>query len=129
MARVNYIQLKYNDVKAQEDYDNLFYELDSDAKEESTQQDFCKPLQHSDFPNQLSNPNSEKLEDMSHLEGTEGPKQPLGTETTQPPDFSFSDATSHKIITFPKPPSSTLTKDLFLIPKILLNWNTQRHLA
>src|ERR1700721_2974476 len=107
MVRVNYIQLEDDDVRAQEDYNNLFHELDSDTEGESTQQDFCKPLQHSDFPNQLSNPDSEKLEDMSHLEGTEGPKQPLGTEATQPPDFSLSDATSHKIITFPKPPSST----------------------
>jgi hypothetical protein len=66
---------------------------------------------------------------MSHLEGTEGPNQSLGMETTQPPDFSLLDATYHKIVTFPKPSSSTLTKDLSLIPKIPLNWNTQRNLA
>ena len=57
MVRVNYIQLEDDDVRAQEDYDNLFYELDSDAEEESTQRDFCKPLQCSDFPNQPSNHN------------------------------------------------------------------------
>ena len=84
MARVNLVRLEDDDVRAQEEYDSLFYELDADAKEELTQQDFCRPLQHSDFPNQPSNPNSEKLEDASHLEGTESPNQLLGTETIQP---------------------------------------------
>src|ERR1700683_4745360 len=60
MARVNHIRLEDNDVKAQEDYDSLFYELDSGTKGESTQWDFCRPLQRSGFPDQLSNPNSEK---------------------------------------------------------------------
>ena len=73
MARVNHIRLKDNDVRAQEDYDSLFYELDSDTEGESTQQDLCRPLQRSGFPDQPSNPNSEKLEDTPHLEGTEGP--------------------------------------------------------
>ena len=73
MARVNLVRLEDDDVRAQEEYDSLFYELDSDAENEATQQDFCRPLQRSDFPNQPSNPNSEKLEDMSRLEGTEGP--------------------------------------------------------
>jgi hypothetical protein len=73
MARVNLVCLEDNDVRAQEEYDSPFYELDSDAENELTQQDFGRPLQCSDFPNQPSNPNSEKLEDMSHLEGTEGP--------------------------------------------------------
>ena len=70
MARVNLVWLKDSDVRAREEYDSLFYELDSDTKNEL---DFCRPLQCSDFPNQLSNPNSDKLEDMSRLEGTEGP--------------------------------------------------------
>src|SRR6202050_1884845 len=41
MARVNHIQLKDNDVRAQEDSNGLFYDLDSDTEEESTQRDFC----------------------------------------------------------------------------------------
>ena len=45
MARVNHIRLEDDDVRTQEDYDGLFYELDSDTKGESTQQDFCRPLQ------------------------------------------------------------------------------------
>jgi hypothetical protein len=73
MARVNLVRLKDDDVRAQEEYDSLFYELDSDTENESTQQDFCRPLQRSDFPNQPSNPNSEKLKDISFLEGTQGP--------------------------------------------------------
>jgi len=76
LARVNYIQLEDNNIRAQEDYDNLFYKLDSDAKQESSPLDFCRSLQCSDFPGQLNNPNSEKLEDMSHLEGTEGCSKP-----------------------------------------------------
>jgi len=58
LARVNYIQLKDKDIRAQEDYNNLFYKLDSNAEQESSPQDFCRPLQHSDFSGQLNNPNS-----------------------------------------------------------------------
>jgi len=56
MARVNYIQLESNDIRAQEDYNNLFYNLESEAKEESNLQDFCRPLQCSDLPTQLNIP-------------------------------------------------------------------------
>ena len=65
LARVNCIQLEDNDLKAQDDYDNLFYELESDSEEGSDQQDFCRPLQRSNFPNQPSKPNSESLEETS----------------------------------------------------------------
>src|ERR1700683_257169 len=116
-------------MRAQEDYNSLFYELDSDAEDELARQDFCRPLQHSDFPNQPSNPNSEKLEDVSRLEGIESPNRLLGTETILPLDSRFTDATSHKITAFSKPLSSSPAKDLSSIPKIPLNRNTQRHLA
>ena len=129
MARVNHVWLKDNDMRAQEDYNSLFYELDSDTEDKSTQWDFCRPLQHSDFPNQPSNPNSEKLEDMSRLEGTEGPNRLLGTETIQPSDSRLTDATSHKIAASPESLSSSLAKDLSSIPKIPLNRNTRRRLA
>jgi hypothetical protein len=111
-------------LRAQEDYNNLFYELDSNTKQESSPQDFCRPLQHSDFPAQLNNPNSEKLEDVSCLEGTEGSNKPLGLENTQSSDFSSLDTISHKISTLPK--RSLLSKDLSSIPKIPLNQNTRR---
>src|SRR6202167_3080092 len=129
MARVNLVRLEDDDVRAQEEYDSLFYELDSNTEGESTQRDFCRPLQRSDFPNQPSNPNSEKLEDMSRLEETEGPNRLLGTETIQPSNSCLTDATSHKIATSPELLSSSLAKDLSLIPKIPLNRNTRRCLA
>ena len=86
LARLNCIQLKDNDLRAQEDYDNLFYKLESNSEEGTDQQNFCRPLQHSDLPNQPSKPNSESLEEMSSLEGTEGINLPLGAEITQPSD-------------------------------------------
>jgi hypothetical protein len=129
MARVNLVQLKDEDMRAQEEYDSLFYELDSDAEGESTQRNFCRPLQRSDFPNQLSNPNSDELKDMSRPEGTEGPNRLLGTETIQPSDSRLTDTTSHKITTSPEPLSSSLAKDLSSIPKIPLKQNTRRRLA
>ena len=86
-------------IPAQEDYDNLFYELDSNIKEDSNQQNFCRPLQCSDFPIQLNSPSSEELEDMTHLEGTKGPHQPLGIEIIQSLDSNLMDTTSHKITT------------------------------
>src|ERR1700683_4270317 len=129
MARVNHVRLEDDDVRAQEDYDGLFYELDSDAEDESARQDFCRPLQHSDFPNQPSNLNLEKLEDASRLEGTESLNRLLGMETIQPLDSHFTDATSHKITALSKPLSSNPAKDLSSIPKFPLNRNTQRRLA
>jgi hypothetical protein len=44
LARVNCIQLEINDIRAQEDYNNLFYKLDSDTDREFSSQDFCRPL-------------------------------------------------------------------------------------
>ena len=74
LARVNCIQLEDNDLRAQEDYDNLFYDLESDSEEGTNQQDFCRPLQCSDLPN----PNLEPLEETSSLEGTKGINLPFG---------------------------------------------------
>ena len=63
-------------------HDNLFYELDSDSEEGNDQQDFRRPLQCSDLPNQLSKPNLESLEEMSSLEVTKGINLPLGAKIT-----------------------------------------------
>jgi hypothetical protein len=69
MVRVNLIQLKDNDLQAQEDYNNLFYDLDSDSEEGSSDKlDFCEPLQCSDLPIQHANPSVIDLEDVSSLE-------------------------------------------------------------
>jgi hypothetical protein len=102
LARVNYIRLENNDIRTQEDYDNLFYELDSNSEQESSSQDFCRPLQHSDLPAQLNSPNSEKLKDVSSLEGTKGSFESLGLETTQSADLNSYSTTSHKITTLPE---------------------------
>ena len=59
LARVNCFQLEDNDLRAQEHYDNLFYDLDSDLEAGMDQQNFCRPLQRSDLSNQLSKPNLE----------------------------------------------------------------------
>ena len=127
MARVNCIQLEDNDLKAREDYDNLFYELESDSEEGSDQQDFCRPLQRSDLPNQPSKPNSESLEETSSLEGTEAINLPLGVEITQPFDLNLSDTNSFKVELTPEPSFSS--RNLSSTPKIPLNQNTRRRLA
>ena len=114
-------------MRAQEDYDNLFYELESDSEEGSNQQDFCRPLQHSDLPNQLSKLNSESLEETSSLEGTGGINLPLGAEITQPSDSNSSDTSSFRVDLTLEPSFST--GDLSTTPKIPLNWNTWRCLA
>ena len=127
LARVNCIQLEDNNLRAQKDYDNLFYELESDSEEGIDQQDFCRPLWHSDLPNQLSKPNSESLEEMSSLEGTKGINLPLSAENTQPSDSNSSDTSSFRVDLALEPSFSS--RDLFTTPKIPSNWNTGRHLA
>ena len=122
LARVNCIQLEDNDLKAQDDYDNLFYELDSDSEEGNDQQDFRRPLQCSDLPNQPSKPNLESLEETSSLEGTEGINLPLGAEITQPSDLNSLDTNSFKVDLTPEPSFSS--RNLSSTPKIPLNWNT-----
>jgi hypothetical protein len=121
-VRVNCIQLEDNDLRAQEDYDNLFYELESDSEEGSDQQDFCRPLQHSGLPNQPSKPNLESLEETSSLEGTKGINLPLGVENTQPLDSNSSDTNSFKVDLTLEPSFSS--RDLSMTPKISLNQNT-----
>ena len=122
LARVNCIQLEDNDLRAQDDYVNLFHELESNSEEGGNQQDFCRPLQRSDFPDQPSKPNSESLEETSSLEGTEGINIPLGAEITQPSDLNLSDTNSFKVDLAPEPSFSS--RNLSSTPKIPLNQNT-----
>ena len=89
--------------------------------------EFCRPLQRSDLPNQLSKPNSESLEETSSLEGTEGINLPLGVEITQPSDSNSLDTNSFKVDLALEPSFSS--RDLSMTPKIPLNRNTQRRLA
>ena len=125
--RVNCIQLEDNDIRAQKDYDNLFYDLESDSKEDTDQQDFSKPLQHSDLPNQPGKPNLETLQETSSQEGIKGFNLPLGTEITQSLDSKSLDTSSYKVCLSPEPSFSS--RDLSTTPKIPLYWNTQRHLT
>ena len=127
LARVNCIQLEDNNLRAQEDYDNLFYESESDSEDDTDQQYFCRPLQHSDLPNQLSKPNSESLEETPSLEGTKGINLPLGVEITQPSDSNSLDTNSFKVDLALEPSFSS--RDLSMTPKIPLNRNTPRCLA
>ena len=101
----------------EKDYHNLFYELECDSEESGDQQDFCKPLQHSDLANQLSKPNSESLEEASSLEGTEGINLPLGAENTQPSDSNLSDTNSFKVNLALE--LSFSSRDLSITPKFL----------
>ena len=107
--------------------DNLFYELESDSEEGTDQQDFCRPLQCSDLPNQLSKPNSESLEETYSLEGTEGINLPLGAEIIQPLDSKSLDTSSFRVDLTLEPSFSS--RDLSTTPKIPLNQNTQRRVA
>ena len=124
LARVNCIQLEDNNLSAQEDYDNLFHELESDLEEGTNQQNFCRPLQHSDLPNQPSKPNSESLEETSSLEGNGGINLPLGVKIIQPLDSRSLDTSSFRVDLALEPTFSS--RDLSTTPKISLNWNTQR---
>jgi hypothetical protein len=90
LARVTCIQLEDNDLRAQEDYNNLFYDLESDSEEGTDQQDFCRSLKCSDLPNQLIKHNSEPLEETSSLEGTKGINLSLGAEITRGHALEFS---------------------------------------
>jgi hypothetical protein len=68
MAQVNLIQLKNNDLRAQKDYNSLFYDLDPDSEEGSSNKpDLCEPLQCSDLPIQHTDPSMINLEDVSSL--------------------------------------------------------------
>ena len=116
------LQGRLNNLKAQDDYDNLFYELESDSEEGNDQQDFHRPLQCSDFPNQPTKPNSESLEETSSLEGTESINLPLGADITQPSDFNLSDTNSFKVDLAPEPSFSS--RNLSSTLKIPLNRNT-----
>ena len=49
VSKSKFSQLEDNDIRAQEDYDNLFYDLESDSEEGTNQQDFYKLFQHSDL--------------------------------------------------------------------------------
>ena len=88
---MNLIQCKNNNLQAQEDYNNLFYKLDSDSEEDSFDKpDFCEPLQCSDLPIQYANPSMIKLEDVSSLKGTKDSSEFLGMDNSSVPNLDSS---------------------------------------
>jgi hypothetical protein len=99
MVRVNLIQLEDNDLWAQEDYNNLFYNLDLDSEEGSSDRPhFCEPLQCSGLPIQQADPSMINLEDVSSLEGTKDSSEFLGMDNSPVPNFKSSEVHSHNIM-------------------------------
>src|SRR5882762_2861967 len=131
MVQVNSIQLKDNDLRAQEDYDDLFYNMDSDSEEGySERQDVCKPLQCSDLPIQHANPSMIILEDVSSLKGTKDFLKFLGMENLLVPYLNSSEVHSHNVMMpLDFRPNVNLAKDLTSTQKIPLNRNSRRCLA
>jgi len=131
MARVNSIQLEDDDLRAQEDYNNLFYNMDSDSEEGySEKPDFCEPLQCSDLPVQHANPSMVILEDVSSLKGTKDFSEFLGTDNLPVPDLNSSEVHLHNVMMpLNFRPNVNLAKDLTSTQKIPLNRNSRRCLA
>jgi hypothetical protein len=70
-ARANFISMSDLEIEALNDYDKLYYGMESEDESPSEQQDFCSPFQSSDRTLQI------KSEDESSLEGEQ-------TETIMP---------------------------------------------
>src|SRR5882762_9807887 len=99
MLQVNLIQLKDNDLQAQEDYDNLFYDLDSDSEEGSySKPDFCESLQCFDLPIQHADPSMIKLKDVFSLDGIKDSSEFWGMDNLPVLDLNFSEVHSHNIM-------------------------------
>ena len=87
------------DSQAQEEYDELFYGLESDSEDLIEEQDFCSPLQRPDPTSHLASPSKELLTKEPNLKGTEGSIEPLGK--TEVSVKEFKDIHSNKIATTP----------------------------
>ena len=114
MAPVNLIQLKDDDLRAQEYYDNLFYKLHSDSEEgHSDKWDFCEPLCCSDLPIQHTNLSMIKWEDVSSMEETKDSFKFLGMDNSPVPDLNSSEVHSyHIMMPLDFRPNGKLVKDL-----------------
>jgi hypothetical protein len=132
-ARVNLIQYNDEDSKAQDQYDALYYNLDSDnedASNSTSQQDFCRPLQILDTPVQHINPSVMELNEESTLEGETNSYKIPKVDDAMGIESSNTQARSHEVTALPFNafPSST-KKDLTSAQKIPLNRNSRRRLA
>jgi hypothetical protein len=133
-ARTNFVQPSRAEIQAQEDYDALYYDLDSENETEGTnngtpQPDFCEPLQRSDFPNQHAIPSMNQLEDSSSLEGFNDSSESLGKENSPALDSQSIKVLSHRVAAFSDPKSNKARKDLTTATKPALNRRSRRRLA
>jgi hypothetical protein len=129
-ARVNFVQLSPKEIRAQDEYDTLYYELDS--KEETgsgIQSDFCRPLQSSDFPTQHDHPIVKQLVEISSLEGPQSSSEPLGNENISVTDTPVLDVSSHKVAVETYLPKPHISKNLTTTNKSPLNRRSHRRLA
>nr|GAT46647.1 predicted protein [Mycena chlorophos] len=114
MARANLVSAMDEDLDAQNEYDDLYYELEGDSHGETSQQGFEEPLQTTEPLATRVDSNSEFLEENSALEGI-----PESLDSTRVPEVAAG-----------KPPSADSRPECTsLSVKPALNRNTRRRLA
>jgi hypothetical protein len=84
-AHTNFILLSDPELEALNDYDELYYAMESEDESTSEPQDFCSPFQSSNWPLQI------KSDDKSSLEGEQG-------ETSKPASVSHHHPTTNTSI-------------------------------
>ena len=110
-AHANFISMSDPEIEALNDYDKLYYRMESEDESPSEQQHFCSPFQSSDQTLQI------KCDDKSSLEEEQ-------TETIMPTSTS-----SVSLHTTAQPSAFHLGHDLTNVKKFPLNRATQRNLA
>ena len=109
-AHANFVSLSNLEIEALDNYDDLYYGLESEDESSGKPQDFCSPFHSSDRTLQV------KLEDESSLEGEQ-------TEIITPA------LTSSSLHTTTQPPTFQLGWDLTNVKRFPLNCATWRNLA
>jgi hypothetical protein len=125
-AWTNFVQLSLSDLQAQEEYDALYYELDSENEGESSVLDFRRPLQSSDNLFQPAIPSGHQPEDLSSLEGLQGSSEPTGIANSSTPEVPI-DVLSQKVTVTSTP--RNLCRQLTTTSTLPLNRRSQRRLA
>jgi hypothetical protein len=110
-ARANFVSMSDPEIEALNDYDELYYGMESEDESPSEQQDFCSPFQSSDRALQI------KSEDESSLEG----EQTETIKSTSGPSVSLHSTA--------QPSAFQLGRDLTNVKKFPLNRATRRNLA
>ena len=102
-ARTNFVSMSDPEIEALNDYDELYYGMESEDESPSEQQDFCSPFQSSDWALQI------KSEDESSLEG----EQTETIKSTSAPTVSLHSTA--------QPSAFQLGRDLTNVKKFPLN--------